>query len=131
MYKAIFPSKTRLCDSTNNNLISSVTLCTHQPIFFTLLQVINHYLENCRSCRYQNLLCHVYKTNFLCTRKSRKSRKSKVCNLPIIIQSEFCDFYAYAQSILFNTMYDDGSTHYLENCRRQRHKQMPRPFLKV
>ena len=55
MYKTNFLSKSRVCNSNNNNVIRVVwLLCTCLVHSFTMVQVSNHYLENCRSCRDTN-----------------------------------------------------------------------------
>ena len=56
VYKAIFQSKSRVCNSSNVNLIRALwPLCTCPAYTLTLLQVSNHYFENCRSCGDTNL----------------------------------------------------------------------------
>ena len=65
---------------------SSVTVMHMPRHILSLLQVSYYYLENCRrNCGDTNLLCNVYKTNFLI-----KSR--------VIIRSEYCDLYAHPLS---------------------------------
>ena len=50
-YEAKFLSKSRVWNSSNINLIRVLwPLCTCPIYILTLLQVSNHYLENCRSC---------------------------------------------------------------------------------
>ena len=44
-----FLSKSRVCNSTNNNSIKVLwPLCTCSAYILTMVQVSNHYLENCR-----------------------------------------------------------------------------------
>ena len=57
VYKAIFLSKSRVCNSSNTYVIRVLwPLYTCLAYILTLLQVSNHYLENCRrSCEATNL----------------------------------------------------------------------------
>ena len=57
VYKTNFLSKSRACNSDNNNLIIKVLwpLCTCSVYILIMVQVSNHYLVNCRrSCRGTN-----------------------------------------------------------------------------
>ena len=51
VHKAIFLSKSRVCSSSDKSLIRVLwSLRTCPAYILTLLQVSNHYLENCRGC---------------------------------------------------------------------------------
>ena len=66
-------SKSRVCNSTNENLMRVLwPLCPCPACILTLLQVSNHYLENCKNCWDPNPTCHVYEARFI--------SKSWVCN---------------------------------------------------
>ena len=51
VYKKNFVSKSRVCNSTNNNSNKILwLLCTCSVYILTMMQVSNHYFENCRRC---------------------------------------------------------------------------------
>ena len=104
-----FLSKPRVCNSSNENLIILLWhLCTFPVYVLTLLQVSNHYLENCRrSSETPTLLCHVYKAMFR-SKLRYVSRNKKI----IRVQWPLCRCPAYILTLM------QVSNHYLENCRR-------------
>ena len=88
VYEAVFLSKSRVCNSSNKTFIRVLwPLCICTAYILTLLQVSNHYLENCREiAETQTLLCHVYKTNFQSkTRVSNSTNNNLIRILDVVL----------------------------------------------
>ena len=61
-----FFNESRVCNSSNKNLIIVLSLsCSCSAYYLTLLQISNHYLETVEAAETQTLLPQMYKAKFL------------------------------------------------------------------